>query len=327
MCWQARRKTVRSCHPRLPACSCASRGGEWERTAPNPADDPDFNPCALPPSPLLLRLLTTLAGHSTPAHPLQILSLLRPPYRMGGYVHVGPANPHSMGLAVDIGAYGGHAIRQSDPEACIHATLALLRDLPPGRYRLGLPKAPEGGWDMPPALVALLNRPASTPIPGASIPTRDKSAPLAGKSVTQPAAQEAETPSEALEVPASATACAISALYGLYASSAKPAWPFFPPPFTQLVANEAQTEDSDTPETPKSANARTEAKTDAKTERSGKSTRAVLRYQNEAYAPEADLTDARLRKALEQARKRGVDIVALFPDGADHIHIDARQNP
>ncbi len=305
----------------------ASRGGEWERTAPNPADDPDFNPCALPPSPLLLRLLTTLAGHSTPSHPLQILSLLRPPYRMGGYVHVGPANPHSMGLAVDIGAYGGYAIRQADPEACIHATLALLRDLPPGRYRLGLPKAPEGGWDLPPALVALLNRPAPTVVSGASIPALDKSALLAGKSVTQTAAQEVEIESEPAEVPASATACAISALYGLYASSAKPAWPFFPPPFTQIVANESQTEDGDTPEMPQSTNARAEAKTEAKTERSAKSTRAVLRYQNEAYAPEADLTDVRLRKALEQARKRGVDVVAMFPDGADHIHVDVRQNP
>ena len=147
-----------SLSPQQSRLQLASRGGELQRTASNPADDPDFNPCAVPPSPLLLRLLTTLAGHSTPAHPLQILSLLRPPYRMGGYVHVGPANPHSMGLAVDIGAYGGYAIRQADGEACVAATLALLRDMPPGRYRLGMPKAPEGGWDMPPALTALLNR-------------------------------------------------------------------------------------------------------------------------------------------------------------------------
>ena len=126
----------------------ASRSGELERTAFNPADDPDFNPCAVPPSPLLLRLLTTLAGHSTPAHPLEILSLLRPPYRFGGYVHVGPANPHSMGLAADIGAYGGHAVRQSDPDACVAATTRpaarpAARTLPVGiaesaRRRLGL---------------------------------------------------------------------------------------------------------------------------------------------------------------------------------------------
>ena len=111
-----------------------------------------------PPAPGLLRMLTTLAAHSTPSRPLEIMSLLRPPYRFGGFVHVGPANPHSMGLGVDIAAYGGHAIRQAEPETCVAAVLALLRDLPPGRYRLGMPKALEGGWDLPPALIALLNQ-------------------------------------------------------------------------------------------------------------------------------------------------------------------------
>ena len=305
----------------------ASRGGELERTAANPADDPDFNPCAVPPSPLLLRLLTTLAGHSTPAHPLQILSLLRPPYRMGGYVHVGPANPHSMGLAVDIGAYGGYSIRQTDGEACVAATLALLRDLPPGRYRLGMPKAPEGGWDLPPALAALLTwseqQTAAVSKSAAAAPKTPQSRKAAENALLQESA--AETQRE------TTTACAISALYGLYASSAKPEWPFFPPPFTQIVANEATGEENkpdgeDVPAVKPSA-----ASMDAKTARSGKSSdklmRTVLRFQNEAYAPETGLADARLRKALEQARRRGVDIVAMFPDGADHIHIDVRQNP
>lgn len=303
----------------------ASRSGELERTTTNPADDPEFDPCAVPPSPLLMRMLTTLAGRSTPAHPLQILSLLRPPYRYGGYVHVGPANPHSMGLAADIGAYGGHAIQQSDPDACVAATLALLRDLPPGRYRLGLPKAPEGGWDLPPALTALLNRPAAPtfPINFSSDGTR-----LAQKSKT---GASTSAPEEAIgETAENTTACAISALYGLYASSEKPIWPFFPPPFTQIVANEAAKEDGGDEDMEPSANPAS-ARTKSKSEQGGKAvsklTRMVLRFQNEAYAPESDLTDTRLRKALEQARKRGVDIVAMFPDGADHIHVDVRQNP
>ena len=306
----------------------ASRSGELERTAANPADDPDFNPCAVPPSPLLLRLLTTLAGHSTPAHPLQILSLLRPPYRFGGYVHVGPANPHSMGLAADIGAYGGHAVRQSDPDACVAATLALLRDLPPGRYRLGLPKAPEGGWDLPPALTALLGQSAQTTPPAK--PTSDTA--KAAKQTKAAAATDTSglegTEAEPAE---NTTACAISALYGLYASSAKPVWPFFPPPFTQIVANEAaadtQAEDAEPSPSANPALAHGEAKSARGGKTSGKLTRTILRFQNEAYAPESDLTDTRLRKGLEQARKRGVDIVAMFPDGADHIHIDVRQNP
>ena len=55
--------------------------------------------------------------------------------------------------------------------------------------------------------------------------------------------------------------------------------------------------------------------------------KTVLRFQNEAYAPESALNDARLRNALEAARRRGADVIALFPDGADHVHIDVRQNP
>src|SRR5207245_507718 len=70
-------------------------------------------------------------------------------------------NPHSLGLAADIGTYAGHRIRQDDPEGCVAMVLALLRDLPPGRYRMGVPKAPEvplmvGRPPVSPALAALL---------------------------------------------------------------------------------------------------------------------------------------------------------------------------
>ena len=292
----------------------ASRGALPRRSpTANPADDPDFDPCVMPPAPGLLRMLTTLAAHSTPTRPLEIMSLLRPPYRFGGFVHVGPANPHSMGLGVDIAAYGGHAIHQSEPETCVAAVLALLRDLPPGRYRLGMPKAPEGGWDLPPALLALLGRPSHF-ADAAAIETKGEA-----KLETEPTPQT-ET----------VTGCACAALYGLHVSSAKPAWPFFPPPFREVVAAEASDVSDETPldtskpETNKSETRKVETKNAAAPRPTLKT---VLRFQNEAYAPESALNDSRLRNALEAARRRGADVIALFPDGADHVHIDVRQNP
>jgi hypothetical protein len=316
------------------------------RRAPtaNPADDPNFDPCATPPAPGLLRLLTTLSAHSTPSRPLEIMSLLRPPYRFGGFVHVGPANPHSMGLGVDIAAYGGHAIRQSEPETCVAAVLALLRDLPPGRYRLGMPKAPEGGWDMPPALIALLGRPSyflASVAPAEATPQteavqasmdeskeesksgsrrRNKKSAIKNTAILNDALDDgAATPkpgmtkfsvAEAEE----ATGCTLAALYGLHASSAKPAWPFFPPPFREVAEAEISDPDENSVGTLQTTGSRNPLKT-------------VLRFQNEAYAPESALNDIRLRSALEAARRRGADVIALFPDGADHIHVDVRQNP
>ena len=292
----------------------ASRGTLPRRSpTANPADDPDFDPCIMPPAPGLLRMLTTLAAHSTPSRPLEIMSLLRPPYRFGGFVHVGPANPHSMGLGVDIAAYGGHTIRQSEPETCVAAVLALLRDLPPGRYRLGMPKAPEGGWDLPPALIALLNQPSAfVTVPSAAAPI--------------------ETKSEAEPIPQmkTATGCTLAALYGLHVSSAKPIWPFFPPPFREVTEAETPDAPDETPaETQKSNTRKPEAnKVEMKNAAVPRPTlKTVLRFQNEAYAPESALNDARLRNALEAARRRGADVIALFPDGADHVHIDVRQNP
>lgn len=53
----------------------------------------------------------------------------------------------------------------------------------------------------------------------------------------------------------------------------------------------------------------------------------VTRFRNEEYAPETALADPRLKKALTAARGRGVNVIALFPDGPDHLHVDVRQNP
>ena len=320
----------------LPLRSPAIRSINPANPAINPADDPDFDPCVLPPAPGLLRMLTTLAAHSAPARPLCVMSLLRPPYRMGGFVHVGPANPHSLGLAVDIAAYGGYSIRQSHPEQCVMATLALLRDLPPGRYRLGMPKAPEGGWELPPVLSALLRRaeagsPVGSEAEGEAAASASKGTvskttlsksvigaenfaasppldllPYAGRS-SDFKTEQAEAATDKI---GAATGCAAAALYGLHASRAKPAWPFFPPPYLEITAWQ--------PDDPNASAAAPGPRSDLK---------PTLRFQNEAYAPENALADLRLQRALQRARQRGVDVIALFPDGADHIHVDVRQNP
>ncbi len=261
-----------------------------------------------PPSPDLMHLLTTLAAHSSPRKPLQLLSLLRPPYRTGSYVHTGPRNPHALGLAADIGAYGGFAIRQENPEACVRAALALLRDLPPGHYRLGMPKAPETagvatGAALPPSLDLLELRnalAASEPFSSPSLPTRWNLPPASGFASPSEASGAASIPRP-----------------GNPSKPAKP-WPFFPAPFVETIVQTYIEE------------GRSGRRIGTQT-RPGKVAGAIsqpppiiLRYRNESYAPEADLADVRLKKALERARQRGADVTALFPDGADHIHIDVR---
>jgi len=48
----------------------------------------------------------------------------------------------------------------------------------------------------------------------------------------------------------------------------------------------------------------------------------VMRWANEHSAPRSDLGDPRLRKALAQSARNGVEIVMVFPDAADHLHLD-----
>lgn len=242
-----------------------------------------FDPLYKPPSPTLLRLLTTLAMHSTPHRPLELMSLLRPLYRTGAFVHVGPLNPHSLGLAADIAAYGGHRIRQEAPDECVSATLALLRDLPPGRYRLGLPKAPE--------VPLCVGRAPASFLLAAWLP------------------ELAEEPGSTPERPALHEAIHAAAL-GATLGAQRAVWPFFPSPEPLLEEGCV-------------APRRIAGKPVL---RGGKLEPSLIRFRNEEYADAEDLNDSRLKRALEAARRHGVEIVALFPDGRDHIHVDVRQN-
>ena len=106
-------------------------------------DGTNVAPVPAPPSPALMRMLTALAAHATPRQPLELMTLLRPPYHTSDHPHGSPTNVHSLGMAADLAAYAGHRIRLDAPEECVAMTLALLRDLPPGIYRIGMPKAPE----------------------------------------------------------------------------------------------------------------------------------------------------------------------------------------
>ena len=94
----------------------------------------DKRPLAMDPQ--LGQALARLANHTTQTKPLVLLSLYRTrqSYR--------PREPHSNGLAVDISAFAGHTIDNHRPAEALAAAIAILRMLPPGRYRLGLPKPP-----------------------------------------------------------------------------------------------------------------------------------------------------------------------------------------
>lgn len=311
----------------------ASRSGLPQRfPTANPADDPEFDPCNLPPAPGLLRLLTTLAAHSTATRPLTLLSLLRPPYRFGDYVHVGPNNPHSLGLAVDIAAYGGHSFRQSEPEECIAAAISLLHDLPPGRYRLGMPKAPENVIALPTYLTTHLGTAALKP----DLSALSSDAPDSSFFNSSTNSNDSDVSKEVREAPngrkgikkgvqnestsIETNGCLVAALYGLHAGNACLLWPFFPAPFMETISVDGTGSgaDSETESMPASASTKAPPRPGVK---------RVMRFQNESYAAEADLNDVRLREALAAARKRGADVIALFPDGLDHLHVDVRQNP
>lgn len=264
-------------------------------------EGPGGGPIVSRPSSALLQLLLTLARRSTPRRPLELLSFLRPPYRMGAYRHVGPRNPHSLGMAVDIAAYGGYKIRTDSPESCVQATLAILRDLPRGTYRMGVPKAPE-----PPLTVG---RPRAesgvqrilallAPEPSTSTPHIPQvSAEVPGKLVQGPATDREPAPGVA------------GTAWSLYLGTSARLWPFFPEQEVLLENGLVA---------PLRRNGQTV------TDGTGRPVPAILRFRNEAYAPAEDLQDPRLRHAIQQAARRGASISALFPDAADHIHIDVR---
>jgi L,D-transpeptidase ErfK/SrfK len=85
----------------------------------------------------LRQALARLANHTSPSRPLVLMSLYRP---------LGPDRlhePHGNGMAADIAAFGGHTIDNQHPGEALEGVLAILRTLPPGQYRLGLPKPPD----------------------------------------------------------------------------------------------------------------------------------------------------------------------------------------
>ena len=281
-------------HP-LPRLASRNGGsGIVNRAAPlglldSPAAKRPADPLPPPPDPHLLETLTALAAHSAPSRPLEILSLFRPPYRTAYWRHGGPGTLHSHGMAVDIAAYGGHNITQSDPEGCVRMALDLLRDLPPGSYRLGLPKAPDA-----PLVVGHVF--LSAPLDALAYP---KSRMGSGKS-SLPLRRGKGKRAASTDAPAPPNNAVLAAALGIEAGCPPAAWPFFPAPQPEIKDGVI-----------------------AATKPNGSQAR-IVRYQNEAYAPVEALSDGRLRDAIKRAAKRGVAIIGLFPDGADHIHLDVK---
>ena len=283
--------------PQAPLSSRYGVGTRIRPPAPEdvPAEKTPVAPLPPPPDPHLMETLAALAAHSAPSRPLEILSLFRPPYRTAYWRHGGPGTLHSHGMAVDIGAYGGHSITQSDPEGCVLMTLALLRDLPPGSYRLGLPKAPDaplvvGHVFLSPSLDALVYPQAGAGKGKSLRPSRRGK----GKPANPPL-------KSALPVNSAAQTFAIlPAALGIEAGCPPVAWPFFPAPQPEIKDGVI-----------------------AATKPNG-SQAHIVRFQNEAYAPAEALADVRLRDAIKRAAKRGAFIIGLFPDGADHIHLDVK---
>jgi len=240
---------------------------------------------ATEPPPEFFQMLNALGASSSEEKPFSITSLLRPPYKTARYTMQSPTNPHALGIAVDIAAFGGHTILTTDPEEETQALLALLRSLPPGRYRMGLPKAPE---TKSPANVST---PAPEGMDADPVPTggegdvRGRSAPplpSRGLRRQDPDRRSARGDRAAAESEFNQTDTA---------AVTPGAWPFFPAPRKEVDARG----------------------------------RSVWLFANERYAPESELNDPRIRRALAEARRRGVDVFALFPDGVNHIHVDVKQ--
>ncbi|HZO90341.1 MAG TPA: hypothetical protein VFB38_18595 [Chthonomonadaceae bacterium] len=287
-----RLETSNSTASRSTARVLSARGASLEpRAMPdgNPAEILNAESQAAPPppttpSPRLMRTLLALAARSTPRRPLEVLSLLRAPYPTPTHPRSSPRNPHARGIAADIAAYAGHRITQSHPEECVAMTLALLRDLPPGYYRIGMPKAPEtpavaGRPPLEPDLQELLDGLTASLSDGAAL----KASPW--------------------------NALAVGAAVGIHLGKPRRPWPFFPPQEFEIADGVVAPLLHDG-----------QIVRDAE----GHPLPHILRFRNESYAPASALADTRLRKALEAARKRGVMIYALFPDAADHVHIDVR---
>lgn len=239
-------------------------------------------PCV--PSRVLMRMLTVLAAHSTPRAPLEVMTLLRPPYRSPEHPRGTPTNTHSLGLAADVAAYAGFRIGLDRPEDCVRMTLALLRDMPPGDYRLGLPKAP--------AEPLVVGQPPTT---------------LSPHMWLSPDAASPETALAPNGIPNWATIPAVGGW--LSACMETSTWPFFPAPEPALESGLIA---------PMRLNGKIVR------DAGGHPVARIVRYRNSEYAPEEEIGDERVRKALADARGRGVNIRRVFPDAGDHIHVDVK---
>jgi hypothetical protein len=191
--------------------------------------------------PHLGQALARLANHTSPSKPLVLLSLYR------AHSPMRPREPHSIGLAADISAFGGHYIDNRRPSEALAGVLQILQTLPPGRYRLGLPKPPHSD-------------------PAAFFPPPER-----GRG-----------------------------------------WPFFPAPLPRVGQIGAASL-----VLPRMAGRVPE------TDERGRFRPEVVRWANEQSAPRSDLGDARLRRALRVVARQGVVVILMFPDAADHLHIDA----
>lgn len=112
----------------------------------------NHRPRALAPS--LRQALARLANRTSRKKPLALLSLYRP------FDPARPLEPHSNGLAADIAAFDGHTIDNRHPGEAVAGVMAILKALPPGQYRFGLPKPPDSD---PEALLAPPERPRAWP--------------------------------------------------------------------------------------------------------------------------------------------------------------------
>jgi hypothetical protein len=95
----------------------------------------------LVPPLLTLRMIIALAtpmpeGRRVPA--FWILSYARPNDR--------PSSDHYRGWALDVAKYDGQNVHMRDPEQAFAGVTAVIRNLPAGRYQLGLPRPPTEGY-------------------------------------------------------------------------------------------------------------------------------------------------------------------------------------
>jgi L,D-transpeptidase ErfK/SrfK len=193
----------------------------------------------------LRQALARLANRTSAGKPLVLMSLVRPARSAQS------REPHSRGLAADIAAFGGHTIDNRHPAEAVAGVISVLQSLPPGQYRLGLPKPPDSD---PEAFLPPPTRPGN--------------------------------------------------------------WPFFPAPVPAvgkigLVTFVVPKMNGDRPVL----------------DSHGQFVPDILHWANERSIPLTNIGEPKLRAAIAQCSRQGIDILLAFPDAADHLHIDVAPLP